>query len=350
MLAMITDTHFGVRNDAPEFLDNQIEFYETTFFPELNRRGVKSILHLGDIFDRRKHTNHNMLHRIRESFFDKLVEYDIVMYLIVGNHDTYFKSTNRVASPVLLLDKYKNHIRIIEEPTEISFDDTPLLFIPWINRENYDETMDIMKNSNAGVCLGHFEISGFEMHRGGGVNVSGLSTDIFSNFHTVFSGHFHEPSTDGHVTYLGAPSQYTWADFDCTRGFYFYDPANNELEYVLNPHNMFYRIIYDGSIDVKTHDYSQYNGKIVRIIVSEKNDDDTFEDFICKIEDSGVHTLEVVDNSEYHIDTEDIDDEAIKNEDTLGIVTSYVDKSDVSLEKPKLNAMFKSLYVEALSL
>ncbi len=350
-VAIITDTHFGVKNDSVEFINHQVKFYTEQFFPTLVERGVTTLLHLGDIFDRRKYTNHATLHQFREAFFDKLVEHNIKMYLIVGNHDTYFKSTNDVNAPGLFLEGYEEHLVLIEKPTVYNIEGVAIQFMPWINSENYKESIEEMTNSIAGICMGHFEIRGFEMNRGGGVNTSGLKAEVFDNFHTVFSGHFHEPSTDGRITYLGAPYEYTWADHDCDRGFYIYDPEENELEYIRNKEHMFHQIMYDDiASDYSGTDFAMYEGKIVRIIVSEKNDNDEFEAFIEAMEHANPTSLEVIDNSAYHIVGDEVDEEALKKEDTLGIVTSYVDSAeDIALDKDKLNGLFKSLYVEALA-
>lgn len=347
-VAIITDTHFGVKNDAPEFIEHQKEFYLTQFFPKLEELGIKTLLHLGDIFDRRKMTNHNTLHCFRECFFDQLVKYGITMYLIVGNHDTYFKSTNDVNSPNLLLEGYEDTVILIEKPEVHRFDGVDIQFMPWINSENYHESIEAMNNSFASICMGHFEIRGFEMNRGGGVNTSGLKAETFDNFHTVFSGHFHEPSTDGRITYLGAPYQYTWADFDCDRGFYIYYPTDGELTYIRNEVNMFHRIMYDDFLDPSEFDVSQLTGKIVRVIVAEKPDGKEFDAFIDRINKVNPFQFEIIDNSAYHIDG-DVDKDALKNEDTLGIATSYIEQSDVALDKEKLNSHFKSLYVEAIA-
>jgi len=347
-VAVITDTHFGIKNDASEFIDYQISFYTNQFFPKLLEEGIDTIFHLGDIFDRRKYTNHQTLTRFRESFFGELINHNITMYLIVGNHDTYFKSTNDVNTPGLFLEGYSSHVHVIEEPTELTFGGTDILFMPWINADNYHDYLNVMKKSKADMLCGHFEIRGFEMNRGGGKNTSGLKAETFDGFNTVLSGHFHEPSTDGRITYLGAPYEYTWADHDCDRGFYIMDCEDHEMAYIRNPDHMFYRIIYDEDFDIESFDVDQLAGKVVRIIVGEKDDNDVFEDFIESIERVGPFSFEVVDNSAYHIDG-DVDEESLKNEDTLGIVTSYVDQSDITLDKEKLNGMFRSLYVEALA-
>ena len=83
-IALITDTHFGVRSDNPLFLEYFDKFLDGVFFPELKRRGIKHIVHLGDLFDRRKYVNFNTLTWSR-SFMDRTKDYSID--LIIGNHD-----------------------------------------------------------------------------------------------------------------------------------------------------------------------------------------------------------------------------------------------------------------------
>ena len=349
-VAMITDTHFGIKNDSPDFIEHQSKYYREVFFPDLKDRGIDTILHLGDIFDRRKYTNHQTLHAFKEAFFDMLIEHDIHMYLILGNHDVYYKSTNSVNSPELFLTQYSDHITVINEPKVLKIKGSKIAMIPWINAQNYDESLEFMDTCGCEVLCGHFEIKGFEMHRGGGVNNTGLKAEIFDPFEIVFSGHFHEPSSDGRITYLGAPYEYTWADFGCDRGHYIFDPKSHDLEYVKNPDRMYYRITYDELFSPDDYDVDQLEGKIVRVIVADKVDNDRFEQFVEEVQNAGPSNFEIIDNVSYHVDEENLDQEALKSEDTLAIVKSYVNESDIALDKDKINTMFKSLFMEAIAL
>ena len=103
LTALITDTHFGGRGDSVEFDNYFKKFYDEIFFPELKQRGIKHIIHLGDCFDRRKFINFNSFKSCREYFFDRALDLDIKIDMIVGNHDTFYKNTNDVNSPELLL-------------------------------------------------------------------------------------------------------------------------------------------------------------------------------------------------------------------------------------------------------
>ena len=48
-IAIITDTHFGARNDSVQFDEYFYQFYEGQFFPYLQKNNIKTVLHLGDV-------------------------------------------------------------------------------------------------------------------------------------------------------------------------------------------------------------------------------------------------------------------------------------------------------------
>ena len=52
-VAIITDTHWGARNDSQVFSNYFAKFYENVFFPTLEKRGIRTVIHMGDIVDRR---------------------------------------------------------------------------------------------------------------------------------------------------------------------------------------------------------------------------------------------------------------------------------------------------------
>ena len=111
-VAIITDQHFGARNDSLVFVDFYEAFYSGTFFPTLKKEKITNVLVLGDTFDRRKFVNFFSLQRAKTMFFDRLKEENITVHMLIGNHDTYYRNTNSVNSPELLLEDYENIIKI----------------------------------------------------------------------------------------------------------------------------------------------------------------------------------------------------------------------------------------------
>ena len=97
-IALINDTHFGARNDSEAFNSYFFKFYDNVFFPYLKEHNIKTLVHLGDIVDRRKFINFNTLNSFREKFVYRLGRMGIDTHVIIGNHDTYWKNTNEINS------------------------------------------------------------------------------------------------------------------------------------------------------------------------------------------------------------------------------------------------------------
>ena len=107
-ICLLGDTHFGVRNDSKAFHAYYEKFYDETFFPQLTKHGVRTIIQLGDLFDRRKYINFHSLMESRRYFFDRCVEEGITLHALIGNHDIFWKESLEVNSPDLLLRDYHN--------------------------------------------------------------------------------------------------------------------------------------------------------------------------------------------------------------------------------------------------
>ena len=114
-ICILGDTHFGMRGDSLEFHRYYKKFYDETFFPYLIENKIDTVFQLGDLFDRRKFINFNSLYQSKEYFFDKLVQHNITMYALVGNHDIAYKNTLEVNKlpAVKQISKLKNRINLI---------------------------------------------------------------------------------------------------------------------------------------------------------------------------------------------------------------------------------------------
>lgn len=346
-LALINDCHIGVRNDSPIFLEHHKKFFTETFIPELINHKVQDVLILGDFFDRRKYSNFNTVYEVKKFLFDELLDKGFNVWMIVGNHDIYYKNTNRINSPELLLNEYPN-INVYTEPTVIDFDGLDIGLVPWINSENYSESIEFINKCPADILMGHFEINGFEMYKDAGVCLEGMDRSLFSNYEYVFSGHFHQPSNEHGIYYLGAPMQFTWSDYGCPRGFHIFNTDKRELKFIKNPIDIFQKIFYDEELDVMEYDYSRLENCSVRVLVGEKESQQKFDLFVDKLQQVNTFQLDIVDNSQYHFVENPIDEDAIKSEDTLSIVNSYIDGLEISLDSDLMRKYFKELYLEAL--
>ena len=107
-IAVLNDTHCGIRNSSDVFLNNAADFYENIFFPYCKEHDIKQIIHLGDYYDNRKFINFRALNHNRKHFLSHLRDYGMSMDIIPGNHDTYYKNTNDLNSLKELLGHFMN--------------------------------------------------------------------------------------------------------------------------------------------------------------------------------------------------------------------------------------------------
>lgn len=351
-IAVLGDTHFGVRNDSQHFHDNFAKFYTETFFPTLKARGIKEIIQTGDLFDRRKFINFQSLSRAREYFFDALSKNDVFLKTYLGNHDVYYKNTLEINSPSLLLTDYFTRVEIIDSPTTMILDGTWIDFFPWICASNDQETKELIARSKSQICFGHFELVGFEMDAGVPC-MAGMSRDELKKYDMVVSGHFHHRSTDGHIFYVGSPYEMTWSDFDDPRGFHIFDTDTRSLEFIENPHKMFYKVAYDDTnetvdtIDAK--DYAEYKDKYVKVVVKNKSSHMLFDRFINNFYESQPADLGVVEDfTDYTTGADGINSCLIDQSDSTHVlVDKYVDSVEMTLDKTKMKNVMRDIYNRA---
>lgn len=342
---IINDTHFGARNDAEIFTDYFFKFLDEVFFPYLELHEITTVLHLGDLLDRRKYINFKTLHQLRTRFMQRLEDLGIETHLILGNHDVFFKNTSGLNSVTELFESCK-HLRIYSDPVTVDIDGLEIALVPWINKENYDDALKFLETTTAEILMGHLEIQGFQVMKGIKSD-QGLDRRLFQRFDSVYTGHYHHRQVSGNITYLGAPYQITFSDLGDTKGFHVFDTETREIEFIPNPYQMFHKIFYD---DVNTdydttEDRSQYKNCYVKIVVLNKTKPYIFDRFLDSFYDAAVASVSIVEDSA----AEEDDPDAVDMEmDTMTLIANEID-SMINLEKPeKLKTIIRSLYVEAL--
>lgn len=345
-IAILNDTHCGARNSSDIFMDYQEKFYTDIFFPYLLENNIKHIIHLGDYYEHRKYVNFKALEHNRRIFLDKLRECDIHMDIIPGNHDVFYKNTNELCSLKELMGHYMDCVKIHMEPVLVSYDDLNVGLIPWINAENYADTMEFVKNCKASIIGGHFEFSGFEMYKGI-PNPHGMDTAEFKRFEMVLSGHFHTKSSRDNIHYLGSQMEFTWGDCDDAKYFHVLDTSTRGLEKVHNPYTLHTKVVYnDEKIDYNEYDVTKLDNQFVKVVVEKKTDFFGFDRFIDRIQQRSVYELKIAETFTEFLG-ENVNDEEVNVDDTQVLLDSYVDATESEVDKEKLKMLLRNLYVEA---
>lgn len=283
-IIILGDIHIGCRNESIEFTDNLELFLEKTFFPYLEEHGIKHILQLGDIFNSRQYSDNLIFSRFKKTFLDVIEARDIKLYIILGNHDIYSKTSLHPNACDLYLGKY-NNITVIDKPRVENIGGHKIACCPWICADNEEECLRFIASHQADYIAGHFELNNFLVVPGQEFSGSKLNAGSFQAYKEMWSGHFHLRQSRGNINYIGSCREITWSDYANHKGFDVWDGTTRE--FIENPHKMFEVISYD---DRKQNyhllDLSKYEGKNVKVKVVHKSDAfqlDTLSDKLNRI-------------------------------------------------------------------
>ena len=342
-ILLITDQHFGVRNDNQHFIQHYRKFYGEIVLPFIKASGIKEIINLGDTFDKRRSINFMSLDEAKDMWFDPLQELGCNMTCLIGNHDIYYKNTLRVNAPTELLGEY-DYINVIDTPTTRTYDGTDILMLPWICDNNYDRTLRSITESTAPVCMGHLELNGFEAHPGH-VMDKGIDMNIFKKFTKVFSGHYHTKSNKNNCYYLGNPYQLYWNDYGQKRGFHVFDTETLRTTFYRNPFDTFHKLYYNNGVVLPNEE--EVKGTFVKLIVEDKGDYTKFDYFVRQLQDIGLADLKIVEDLSVDIEGGDV---VVETEDTITLLDNYIDDIDLKVDKSNVKNIMRSLYMEASEL
>jgi hypothetical protein len=278
--------------------------------------------------------------------------------ILVGNHDCFLKHTNDINS-IEELYRGVEGISLIKEPQEFLVHTTPLLLLPWINDNNRDRSLDLIRTSACEVVLGHLELAGFQMYRG----QHGRRRLEPAIVRPLRSGDVRTlPSQEqkGPVHYLGAPYPMIWSDYQDARGFHILDLETRQLEFIENPYSIFYRLVYDDA--GRTFNYiekmveeiaapdSPYHEAYIKVVVRQKTQPYWFDLMMDALYRVNALDVVIVDDIVVNDDgTETRTEDDLTTVDTLAVMTDFVDNLTINCDKNQLTLYLRDLYNEALA-
>lgn len=340
-IVILGDTHLGARGNSLVFHDHFREFYSGFFFPYLENNKIDRVIQLGDLMDERPHINYQTLQLAKEYFFMPIVENKIHMDVLVGNHDAHFKNTISTNSPRLLLDDYKDFIRVIDSPQTIQYDNLKIALIPWICKQNEKDCLTEIDKTQADICMGHFDIQGFEMFKNSITSTKGLSQKLFERFSLTLSGHFHTRSKIGNILYTGTPYEMCWSDYNDPKGFHVLDTETSKLEFIENPVKMHEKHVYEAHGAVPLN----LTGKYVKLFIEGVYDPLDLDLWISKIEEQMPADFK-------KIETNLVINDVMQEEGQIQNIENYsiMDIAKENIKDENAMRIFHDLYTEALAL
>jgi hypothetical protein len=172
---------------------------------------------------------------------------------------------------------------------------------------------------------------------------------MFNKYEQVWSGHYHTRSKKENITYVGTPYEMTWQDFADQKGFHTFDLTTRKLEFIPNPNTIFQRVEYDDSNGEPINlDNLALKDCYVKLVVVKKTDYYKFDLFVNKLYTKGCYEIKIIEDlSEF---SEGEVGEEINLEDTVSVLSHYIDSVETDLDKEKIKTYMRTLYTEAVNM
>ena len=322
-IAIITDTHFGVRNESAVWLKAHAVMLDK-FFKDLDNKGIRKIWMLGDLVDSRKSVSSRLLSWIHQNWTKPIIEREISVEMILGNHDTFYRSTNHPNIPAEIFGSYPEIHVHTDGPVEIRGPKgKSVLMVPWIIPSEEEQTVKMLKSTTYDVVCGHFDIIGGLM-QGTQISEHGLNQEVFKNHGLVLSGHYHKRSTMGNIHYLGNPVATNWSEASDQHGWSTYD--GDTLEFHPFDYPLYKKIHINSKEPIS--EYVDDGSSFVKIFVRERNEF-YLQQLVSQIRSlDHVLQLQIIDDTETEVENVEFTDEDLRD-DLLSLMHKTVDSSSI---------------------
>ena len=231
-VAVCTDIHFGLKSNSLVHNQDCSNFIDW-FINTARANGCETGMFLGDWSHQRAALNMQTLQYSLRSL-EKLSKAFDRFYFIPGNHDLYYRDKRDIFST-----EWARHIPNIQIVNDW-FEDGDVVIAPWLVGDDHKR----IPRMTAKYMFGHFELPHFKMNAMVEMPDHGeIKVESFSNFESVFSGHFHLRQQKKNIHYIGNCFPHNYADAgDDQRGMMTLE-WGSEPEYHAWPDQPLYRVL-----------------------------------------------------------------------------------------------------------
>mgnify|MGYP001248730975 CR=1 FL=1 len=222
---IISDLHFGFKNNSISWFDNQNIFFEKQFIPYLQtlEKENTTLVVTGDIFDNRQ-IIHQLIRYKVEKLFIEFAKHVKKIYIVSGNHDIYTSDSNEICS----LDKFQflaNNIEVFIDSNVTIDKEYGYCFLPWCSTPEIfkSKVLDIKTHIKNGEKIKHIFCHAQMPTCVNNKMIPDISEDDIEAIPNVifWAGHVHTTSIKVGRKYNqpGAPYGMTFSDANQDRGF-----------------------------------------------------------------------------------------------------------------------------------
>ena len=222
--AVFSDLHLGLKSNSQTH-NNDCEEYIDWFIETAKKNNCETGIFCGDWTHHRNSITLTTLN-VGIRLLEKLGSSFENFYMILGNHDLYYKNKRDIYS-----FEFAKHIKGITVVEDLLVQDDVAL-VPWL----VDDEWKKIKKLKSKYIFGHFELPTFMMNAMVQMPDNGeLQIDDFQNQSYVFSGHFHKRQSQKNIHYIGNAFPHNYADnWDDDRGMMILDRENNLAPQYIN--------------------------------------------------------------------------------------------------------------------
>lgn len=350
-IALISDVHFGCRNNSETYLEIIKKLFNETLSTILDNENITDVRILGDLFDCRNNVNIRTLNVAIDVFrWYKANKPKIKFKILLGNHDIYYK--NRIDVNSIECLRQIGNIEIIDKVTIENINGKSIISYPWlITGSNEHSHFLSIANGNISYdyCFGHFEVRGFEISKGV-YDTENLEISLFRNFNKVFTGHYHLRNTIKNVTYLGCPFQQTWGDYGDDKGINIIDIDEMSHKFIKNTISPEYiKISVDDIINKNLSLLKRIKGNHVKFMIDKPSEESWIIKARAKLESMEPFTFEV-ENTIIETQVDDSNIDLSKINDPFSLLMECVGNMelDKDIEITELKRYLMDIYSDSL--
>ena len=228
---ILGDLHLGIKNNSVEWAEIQRSYLVDEFLKQVDSHGFDPstdiLVQVGDWNHVREHTNIRTW-QVSINIAEKLTnKFTKGVYVILGNHDVYYKDRTDVHS-LKGMDLMFPNFKIFEKPEVIKVNGLhKFLMLPW------EDSTDIIKSTiqmyPADFLFCHADVQGFNLNPAQKIT-HGVELDDLYKFKRVYSGHIHIRQDKGNTLYVGTPYQMDRGDRGNQKGFYVIDVSEKKIK------------------------------------------------------------------------------------------------------------------------
>jgi hypothetical protein len=172
----------------------------------VHQHKIKRIISLGDLTDKTTNISFDTLHYVApllQTLFESVEE----VYMIIGNHEAYYKNTNDIFSAETIFNNISN-VKFIKDDV-VYLKNLKYVLSPWITTSNREKVCDDIKkyNKSKNTLFGHFELKGYRTNDSYIMPKGQITLPHYNRYKKVYSGHFHTEQEKKNVHYVGSGLQ-----------------------------------------------------------------------------------------------------------------------------------------------